>query len=215
MSSPSQTAELEAALLARARAQSEKYLADAHRMHDELVAGANERLRLREDREARLAREFSERTYRQRVQAGEIRLQRELEWLRWHLVQDAIAALSDRLGHLVENEEDYLPVLAGFLARAAAAIGSGGLVAEVNARDWTRISGRWESFCQAAGVTTAVQLASEPLHCLGGIRVRDAGDTMRVDFTIEARLERMREALEQVITGRLFPAPVSSADGAP
>ncbi len=215
MSPPSQTAELESALLARAKALSEKSLAEAGRTRDELIASANERLRQREEYEARVAREFSERTYRQRVQAGEIRMQRELEWLRWRLVQEAMDALSTELRHLVEDEEKYLQLLGRSLAKAAAAIERRALVAELNARDWARISRRWKSFCDEAGVTVEVRLAQEPLSCLGGIRLRDVADTIRVDLTFEGRLARMREALQQMIMGRLFPVSVVSADDAP
>lgn len=215
MSAPSQTAELESALLARAKALSEKSLADAGRKCDELIASANERLRLREEHEAHAAREFSERTYRQRIQAGEIRMQRQLEWLRWRLVQEAMDALSAQLKLFVEDEEQYLRLIGRSLAKAAAAIERRDLVAELNARDWARVSPRWESFCHEAGVTAEVRLAQEPLSCLGGIRVRDVADTIRVDLTFEGRLTRMLEALQQMIMGRLFPVSVVSADDAP
>ncbi|MDA8365081.1 MAG: V-type ATP synthase subunit E family protein [Gammaproteobacteria bacterium] len=205
MSPSPQAAELETALLERAKAQSEKFLSDARRMRDELLAAANERLRTREQREARTARELSERNYRQRVQAGEIRLRRELDWQRWQLVQDTVNSLSVRLRELVERDGDYLPLLAEFLAKAASEIGTGELVAELNARDQTRLYGKWESFCRDAGVAGTVQLGLQPLPGTGGIRVRDAANTVCVDFTIEARLERMQEALRQVISARLFP----------
>ncbi len=214
MNVSSQAVDLESALIERAKAQSEKCLSDARRTRDELLAAANERLRLREERETHVIRAFSERRYRQRVQAGEIKLRRELEWQRWRLIDDTIARLSARLAALVQKEGAYLPLLTGFLAKAAAEIGDGELVADLNEQDHRRLVPKWEAFFRDAGVGGRVRLAPQPLSSSGGVRVRDLANTVSVDFTIEARLARMQEPLRLVIAARLFPESELAREGA-
>jgi V/A-type H+-transporting ATPase subunit E len=57
-----------------------------------------------------------------------------------------------------------------------------------------------------AGVTKPVTLAPDPIACIGGVRVRNAADTVRVDNTFEGRLDRLHEPLYQLVTERLFAA---------
>ncbi|MDA8421343.1 MAG: V-type ATP synthase subunit E family protein [Pseudomonadota bacterium] len=214
MNTLSQSEELEAALIDRAATESRRLLADARRMHDEMLAEAAARIRAREQRETRVAREQADRLFRQRVQAGEMRLKREIEWLRWRLVHEAVAAAEDRFRHLAEAGDDYLALLGRFLASAVEALAPATPVAELNARDLQRVGGRWQAFCSGADAGT-VELSQQPIDCTGGIRVRDGGDTVRVDYTIEARLDRMQEAIRQIIAGRLFQPAASTGQIVP
>jgi V/A-type H+-transporting ATPase subunit E len=95
-------------------------------------------------------------------------------------------------------------LLRKYLARAAEVIERDELVAEVNQRDHARLSRGWDAFCREAGVKKRVVLASEPVTCSGGIRLRSVDDVIRVDNTFEGRLERLEEALQQVVLERLF-----------
>lgn len=196
--------ELEAALLARAKTLAEEYLAHAQRNRDQVIADANERLRLREEREILAAKASAERNYRQRVQASEIKQQEEFDRLRWSLVRAVMDRLPQRLTEVTADEKQYLPLLRTYLAQAAEVIERDELVAEVNQRDYTRLSKNWDGFCRDAGVKKHVVLAPDPIPCTGGIRLRSADDTIRVDNTFEGRLERMEEALQQVVMERLF-----------
>lgn len=210
-----QIEELEAALIARAKALAGEHLANARRTRDQVMADANERQRLREEREILAAKAAAERTFRQRQQAAEIKQQEEIDRLRWNLVQDVMRRLTAELERLGNDEKNYLPLLRKLLAQAAGLIEEKDLVAELNARDHARLSRDWEAFCRDAGVKQHIALAPDPVTSLGGVRVRNANDTIRVDNSFEGRLERLQEALHQVVMERLFAstAPIGAIIG--
>lgn len=200
-----QLSDLEGALLQRARTLADEYLAHARRTRDQVIADANERLRLREEREILAAKALAERTYRQRVQANEIRQQEELDRTRWTLVRQVMDALPARLDRIAEDEKRYLPLLARYLAHGAQVIERDALVAELNGRDHARLAKRWDAFCREAGVQKSIVFATEPLAASkGGVRVRSADGKIGVDNTFEGRLERMQDDLHRVVTERLF-----------
>jgi V/A-type H+/Na+-transporting ATPase subunit E len=196
--------ELEAALLARAKTLAQEYMAHAQRNRDQVIADANERLRLREDREILAAKATAERNYRQRVQASEIKQQEEFDRLRWSLVRAVMDKLTQHLAEVAADEKKYLPLLRRYFAQAAEVIERDELVAEINKRDHARLSKNWDALCREAGVKKRVTLSPDPVACTGGIRLRSVDDVIRVDNTFEGRLERMEEALQQVVMERLF-----------
>ena len=210
-----QIEELESALIARAKALAEEHLANARRTRDQAMTDANERQRLREEREILAAKAAAERTFRQRQQAAEIKQQEEIDRLRWNLVQDVMRRLTAELEQIGKDEKSYLALLHKLLAQAATVIDEQELVAELNARDHARLSRNWEAFCRDAGVKQRIVLAPVPVASLGGVRVRNADDTIRVDNSFEGRLERLQEALHQVVMERLFAstAPIGAIIG--
>ncbi len=204
MNKQAQINELESALIERAKVLADEYLAQAESARHRIVAEANERLQLREEREILAAKAAAERAFRQRQQAAEIKQQEETDRLRWNLVQTVMDHLTAQLERFGGDEKEYLPLLRRLLSQAAGAIEERELVAELNARDHARLSGDWEAFCRDAGVKQRIVLAPDPVACLGGVRVRNVDDTIRVDNSFNGRLERLREALHQVVMERLF-----------
>ena len=83
-----QVTELESAILQRANRLAAEFKQRAERSRDNILREASDRLRLREEREILAAKTQAERSYRQRVQAAEIKHQEELDRLRWDLVRD-------------------------------------------------------------------------------------------------------------------------------
>ena len=204
MNQPSQIGELESALLARAKDLAEEHLAQAASACARIAAETNERLRLREEREILAAKAAAERAFRQRQQAAEIKQQEETDRLRWNLVLGMMDRLASELEQLSRDEKAYLPLLRRLLAQAAGAIEDRELVAELNARDRARLAADWDAFSRDAGAGKRIALASETIDCLGGVRVRNAADTVRVDNSFEGRLDRLQGALHQVAMERLF-----------
>lgn len=204
MNKPSPIGELESALLARARALAEEHLAQAASACARIAAETNERLRLREEREILAAKAAAERAFRQRQQAAEIKQQEETDRLRWNLVLGMMDRLASELEQLSRDEKAYLPLLRRLLAQAAGAIEDRELVAELNARDRARLAAGWDAFCRDAGAGKRIVLAPETMESIGGVRVRNAADTVRVDNSFEGRLDRLQGALHQVAMERLF-----------
>jgi V/A-type H+-transporting ATPase subunit E len=204
MSTTPQLVELESALLTRARTLAEEYLASARRNRDRIVADANERLRLREEREILAAKALADRTYRQRVQAAEIKQQEELDRLRWTLVRQILDRLPGELAKVVADQPRYTNLLAAYLARAATVIERDELVATLNAADRTRLAGTWDAFARAAVPDKRVALGNEMVNASGGVVVSSDDDTIRVNNTFEGRMERLQNDLQRVVTERLF-----------
>lgn len=196
--------DLQNALLARAKALADEYLARAKRDRERLVAEAAERQRLREAREDGAARALAERAYRQIVQASEIEMREELDRSRWVHVQAVIDALKERLEKIVADEQQYLPLLKGYLAQAAQAIESDRLIAELSSKDYARFSARWDALAREAVPGKQITLSPETRTSIGGVRVTSDDNRIRVDNSFEGRMERLEVELERVITERLF-----------
>lgn len=200
-----QVNDLESAILARANRLAEEYRERAKRSRDNILREAHERLHLREQREVLVAQARAERAYRRRVQASEIRLRKEMDYLRWSLVEGVREQLVDRIRAFVADEARYLPVLKSFIGAAAAIIESDRLVAEMNAEDIRRLQTGWEAFVVDVAGGKTIELSASPLETLGGVLVRTGDNRIRFDNTFEGRMEQLGTRLHQVIIERLFP----------
>lgn len=194
---------LEQALLDRANKLAREYLTRAERAHQHVLEDAQEKLHLREQRETLAAEAAAERNYRRKIQANELQLRSKLDELRWQLIQSVLNILPQQLGKLAD-QDDYPSLLQQYLKRAANSIEHDQLVAEVNAHDLARLQPQWQEFIEQAGVGKQVRLSTTPHQCIGGILLRTEDNRIRVDNTFDGRVERFAEALQQVITERLF-----------
>ncbi len=196
--------DLEAALVFRAEALADEYLNGAERLRGQLLEEANKMLRLREEREILAAKAGAERLYRQRVQAAEIKMQEELDHLRWTLVHSVLEDVHGRLAQLIEDDETYLPLLKRLLHQGASAIERDELVARVSQRDLTRIAARWAEIVKEAGGGKRVTLSQHPVETAGGVLIESADGRIRVDNTFEGRMERLQTEMHRAINERLF-----------
>ncbi len=205
MNSELAVSDLERALLDRAKRLAEEYLDKAHDARERIIQDENERLQLREERETLAAEADGERLYRRRVQASELRLQAELDKLRWQLVVEVKETVRGRLAALAEADgPQYDQVIGTLLRQSAKAIPNGVLRVEMNARDLERYAPQWLALCAEWLPGREAELAESPLHIDGGILVRDAANRELVDNSFRGRMERLEEALNQVIIERLL-----------
>ena len=200
-----QVAELEASLLAQAETQAREMLAHAKQRGRHILAEGRGQLLEREAVERATAESAGERVFRQDVQAHALSLSRELQQLRWDLVQAVLQDAWARLDALASDDQAYLRLLRGLLAHAAALIDTGELVVEVNARDRERLEPLWEDFRRAVP-GRPVSLGATPIEARGGLMVHDSDNRVRVDERFEARVDRLRDRLHQTILERLLPA---------
>ncbi len=205
-----QASELEQAILSRAQALVEEQYAHARQATERITNDCNERLHLREEREVLIAKSEADRAYHRKVQASEIQLQAELDRLRWELVQDVMHKLRQRLAKLVEDENEYLPLLHKLLGQAANLIEKRELVVEVNTRDYQRLYKRWDSIVQLVAPEKKIHLksvTSGPVcECVGGLMICSEDRRICVDNTFEGIIRRMENQLHQAILSRLFPS---------
>lgn len=196
--------DLEAALLYRAEVLAGEYLNSAEQARNQLVENAGKMLRLREEREIMAAKTRADRLYRQRVQSAEIKLQEELDQLRWTLVQSVMQDVAARLAQVAADDGLYLPLIRRFLAQGARAIERDELVAHVNSRDLGRLEPRWKEFVAGVASGKQVALSASPIETAGGLMLESTDGCIRVDHTFEGRIERLRQEVHRAVTERLF-----------
>ena len=200
-----QVNELEVAILARANRLANEYRERAERSRDNILRDASDKLRLREEREVLLAKAQAERAYRRKVQANELKFNREMDHLRWNLVEGVRERLTERIQLLVRDTETYHPFLQALLAKGAAAIEREELEVVLNVRDLEQLRPDWEEFSRRAAPKKSLHLSVHPIDSLGGLIVQSTDRRIRVNNTFEGRLERLDDRLHQVIIERLLP----------
>jgi len=205
-----QVEELEAAILARAQRLANEYQERAERSRDNVLREAADRLRIREEREEAIAKALADRAYRQQVQANELKLQSQLDQVRWNLVRSVEERLEERMRAYAENGSAYLDTIKRYLAQASAEIERDELVAEVNAHDLKRLQPLWDDLAREAAPNKRVQLSPDPIDTLGGIVVRSTDNRIRVDHSFEGRRARLRNRIFQVVLERLLPGGYES-----
>ncbi len=205
MSSDDQVAALESAILERAKNLAEEHFTQAGRARERIMDDSAERLRLLEEKEILVAKARADRAFRRKVQASEIRMQADLDRLRWNLVRSVLDNMQLRLNKLSADQASYLPLFKRLLAEAAASIEREELVALVSDADHRRLAESWDTIAQEAVPDKRVSLSDEVCPCSGGVLVRSDDNRISVDNTFEGRLSRLELELHRVIVERLFP----------
>lgn len=199
-----QVGQLEQALLQQAESLAREHRKNAESARARIREEADNRLKLREEREILAAKAEAEKRVMHRVQAAETHLAAELDRVRWALTQAALAAVAQGVRDLVADPLRYLDVLSGFLRAAASQLPPGDLVVEVNAADMNLLAPRWAVFTAQSAPGREVTLVAHEAGGLGGLRVRLADNRARLDQTFEARQERLADELVRVAMERLF-----------
>jgi len=206
MNAVDQVAALEKAIYERARNLADEHLQQASRARERIREDSADRLRLWEEKETLVGKAKAEREFRRRVQASEIRLQAELDRLRWGLVQSVMEALKARLTEISDNPQQYLPLFKRLLAQAATAIERDEVVTLVSDLDHRRFADQWEEIAQEVAPEKKVTLSPEICPCSGGVLVKSTDERISVDNTFEGRITRLEGELHRVILERLFPS---------
>jgi len=198
--------ELESAILAQANRLASEYREHAEQSRENILREARERLHLREEREVLLAKARAERAYRRMVQSNELQLQREMDHLRWNLVEGVRERIAERMRRFIQREPArYRALLQALLAISVATIERDKLTAMVNSQDLQWLQPAWESFTESLTEGREVELSTTPIETLGGILVCSEDNRIRMDNTFEGRMQRLQSSLQQVIIERLLP----------
>ncbi len=203
---------MERAILARAQRLANEYRERANRSRDNILREAAEKLRLREQREEAIAKALGERTFRQKVQASEQKMQSHLDRVRWNLVKDVEERLTERMQAFMDDEITYLAHLQGLILQSARVIERDDLIVEANARDLKRLTDHWPQISEAASAGKQLTLAADPIDILGGLIVHSTDNRIRVDNSFEGRLERLRPRIQHTIIERLLPNGIETAN---
>ncbi len=199
-----QVASLEQAIFERAKILADEHLRQAQRARERILTDSADRLRLMEEKEMLLAKNRAEREYRRLVQSSEIRMQADMDRLRWGLVQSVMQGVNSRLKTLQADDESGLALLKSLLVEAAQAIERDELIARLSDFDQRRVGDRWAKEFRVAVPGKTIELSSEACACSGGVLVESVDGRISVDNTFEGRVARLEADLERVILERLF-----------
>ena len=122
MSPDDQVTALESAIIERAQSLADEHFKQAGRARERIMEDSAERLRLLEEKEILVAKARADREFRRKVQASEIRMQANLDRLRWNLVRSVLDNVRLRLSKASANQSSYLPLFKRLLAEAAGSI---------------------------------------------------------------------------------------------
>jgi V/A-type H+/Na+-transporting ATPase subunit E len=204
MSTETQLQQLESAIRKRAQNLADNQLSAAQQKHDQILADATKRLNKREEREIEIAKAAAEQAYRRRVQASEIKMQAELDQLRWTLLQSVMSLLHEHLKQLSQHQENYIHLLKQYLKNAVTLFEDQELVVEVNADDHGLLAPQWEEFVKDCVPDKQCTLSVSTQSITGGLLVRNKADRIRIDNTFEGLIARMENEIYQAITTQLF-----------
>ncbi|WP_295581205.1 V-type ATP synthase subunit E [uncultured Lamprocystis sp.] len=207
-----QVQELEQAILTRAERLAAEFRERGTRSRDSILREAAERLRLREAREEAIAKTLAERTFRQHVQASELKMQSQLDLMRWNLVQDVERQLQERMRHFIADAGAYGAWLQQLVAGAATLIEHPQINVSANSADHKHLRSCWDGITQALAQTRTLRLADDPIDTLGGVLLTSGDGRIRVDQTFDGRLARLRPRIQQVILERLLPGGVETGN---
>ena len=202
MSTDTQLEQLETAILKQAQTQAQTHLQAGQQQNDRIVADSAKRLQQREQREIGIAKIAAEQEYRRQVQASEIKMQAELDQLRWSLVQAIITDLYKHLTQLCQQKTVYVELLQQYLQNAVTLFETDDLVVIVNSQDRAMLASQWDDITK--NLKQPCSLATETATVTGGLLVRDQADRIRINNTFEGLIARQESQLYQVITAQLF-----------
>jgi len=201
--------QLESAIRQQAENLANTHLEAAQQKAEQIFADSAKRLQKREQREREIAEVTANQEFRRRVQASEIKMQAELDQLRWALVQSVLADLQVQLKELRQENDTYISLLKQYLKNAAQLFDEKELVVEVNADDHLLLAPLWDSFINDAVPDKICKLLASNKNFSGGLLVRNEVDRIRVDNTFEGLIERLENEIYQIITTQLFASVTS------
>lgn len=198
------TSKLEGLLQAQAMDLAEKHHESSRKATAQIRQELEERLRQRREGEEERFQHEAELRCRQLLQGAKLRMDTDIDRMRWALAQDTLSEVRARMEKITEDEARYLRVLETYLAEAAQSLPAGDLVAALNPRDLERVRAHWDGLAERAAPGRKVRLEPLAEHVSGGMRVSSEDGSLRVDNTFEGRLARMQDEVLEVIIEHLF-----------
>ncbi len=200
------TEKLEGLLQAQAMDLAERHLEKGRQTSEQIIRDVQVRLRQLEDGEELRFQLEAEHLCRQIMQTARLRIDAEIDRLRWALTLGVLAEVRTRLQKIANEPDRYRNVLVRYLAEAARAIPNGKLIAELSPRDIEWIRPDWEALVKQSVPGRQVELAALSDHTHGGMRVSNEDGSQRFDNTFEGRLDRMENELLGTVMDKLFPS---------
>lgn len=114
------------------------------------------------------------------------------------LVEESIEKVFDSAIKKIKDADrskDYTKLISSMLEESISAIGTSDIVIQTNSKDKPAVESLLSKF---PGAT----LSSDPIECLGGIKVQSKDGTMTFDNTIDARIERLKPLIRKNIASK-------------
>lgn len=208
---PTQLADLESAIMARADELAQEFKDKANRQRDIILRDTAERLHLAEEREVLVAKAEAERHFRRVTQASELKMQGRLDQLRWEMVQTIQSRLVERLQALREDRAAYRDWLLAMIRDAAGHLPQGELLAEANADDLEWLKAEWSTLTTEAAPDRDIELADKPVRSVAGLIIGLRDNSAQVNNSFEGRLSRFEMKIQRAILQKLFPTDINAS----
>jgi len=114
------------------------------------------------------------------------------------LVEESIEKVFDAAIKKIKDSDrnkDYTKLISSLLEESINAIGTSDIIIQTNSNDKPAVESLLSKF---PGAT----LSSNPIECLGGIKVQSKDGTMTFDNTIDARIERLKPLIRKNIASK-------------
>ncbi|MCK5718835.1 MAG: hypothetical protein KAH84_02670 [Thiomargarita sp.] len=210
MSTIDQVERLEDAIRQRAKILANNQLSAAKQQRQKILEETNQRLEKNERQAIENAKVASEQAYRRQVQANEIKMQAELDQLRWQLIESMMEQLYEQLKQLPQQKESYLKLLKQYISTTVQQLEDKTLVVEVNQQDYDLLVPQWENIIQECAPNKECSLAVSAEVFIGGVLVRNQVDRIRINNTFEGLITRLENELHQLIASQLFASVTST-----
>ncbi|HEX9845164.1 MAG TPA: V-type ATP synthase subunit E family protein [Candidatus Nitrosotenuis sp.] len=114
------------------------------------------------------------------------------------LVEESIEKVFDAAIKKIKDSDrnkDYTKLISLLLEESINTIGTSDIIIQTNSKDKPAVESSLSKF---PGAT----LSSDPIECLGGIKVQSKDGTMTFDNTIDARIERLKPLIRKNIASK-------------
>ncbi len=114
------------------------------------------------------------------------------------LVEESIEKVFDAAIKKIKDSDrnkDYTKLISSLLEESINTIGTSDIIIQTNSKDKPAVESLLSKF---PGAT----LSSDPIECLGGIKVQSKDGTMTFDNTIDARIERLKPLIRKNIASK-------------
>ncbi len=203
MSSPDKIVEK---ILSDAKREAERIVSEARAKAQEVIEEAKKKAK--EAVEAEISKYRAAREEEAKRALMEARVKAKERWLkeREDLITQAVEKVKERLAKVVESP-DYVKSLEQLIEEAAASIGGGDLLVQLNERDSKLpldLEGVARRVKEKTGVDTKIELSDKRISCMGGAVVMSRDGSFIYDNTLESRLARRENEMRLTAAKILF-----------
>ncbi|MHA1238184.1 MAG: V-type ATP synthase subunit E [Candidatus Odinarchaeia archaeon] len=142
-----------------------------------------------------------------RIAEAKVYAKRRILDFKEKVIEDVFSRVYNELKKLTKTEK-YKEILKGLLFKSALELGGGKLnviiTGEVNPITQQELDQIAQKIAEKTGVNTSLEVLTEQVDSIGGVKIRTSDGRIEVDNTFESILDRLREELRTKAAKILF-----------